>query len=436
MAVGLNLSEVLGEEAFIASRSEGEFSEFPPLGASISISYPGKMNREKILEPVAMDLIEYAENGISKLEVIPDNSFCLCDNFYGLHKIIESGKKATLAYLDPPYGTGMDFQSRDLQHAYKDKISNAAYFEYMRRRVILIRESLAEEGSIYVHIGHQMLAYMKIILDEVFGESNFRNIITRRKCSSKNFTKKQYSNINDYILFYSKSKNYKWNKIGITPEKEWIDKEYNRSDDRGKYKLVPIHAPGIRNGDTGKPWRGVNPPPGKHWQYSPEKLDLLDKNGNIHWSKNGNPRRKVYLTKDKTVSPSDYWDKFRDAHHQSVEITGYPTEKNLDMLKMIVRASSDEGDLVIDPFCGSGTTLHAARDEGRRWIGFDQSVYAAKTVIKRMNYGMEKMGDFVKNKNLESGFPQLELNDKIKTRFIVDQWFLEEQEELMASIFC
>ncbi|EPO2721303.1 site-specific DNA-methyltransferase, partial [Escherichia coli] len=99
-----------------------------------------------------------------------------------------------------------------------------------------------------------------------------------------------------------------------------------------------------------------------------------------HWSKTGNPRRKVYLTDDKSIGYTDYWEEFRDAHHQSILVTGYPTEKNFNMMKLIVGASSNPGDLVIDPFCGSGSTLHAASLLQRKWIGIDESLFAAKTV--------------------------------------------------------
>ena len=165
-----------------------------------------------------------------------------------------------------------------------------------------------------------------------------------------------------------------------------------------RFKLVPVHAPGTRNGKTGQPWRGMLPPPGKHWQYAPSKLDELDRHGDIHWSRNGNPRRKLYWTSDKKTALTDYWDKYRDAHHQSIKITGYPTEKNLEMVKMIIGASSEPGDLVIDPFCGSGTALHAARDLDRRYVGIDASFSAAKATLRRMRYGLEAMGDYVNGK--------------------------------------
>ncbi|MDT7483334.1 site-specific DNA-methyltransferase [Citrobacter portucalensis] len=401
-------------------RSFEKFNQVPSSTTRLEISYPGKTEESIILEKQELLFYDISSEEVSKHSTLLDNSFCLCDNFYGLHGLINSNKKATLIYMDPPYATGMDFISKELESAYKDHMDEAEYLEYLRRRLILSREVLSDDGSIYLHIGHQMVSHVKLIMDEVFGKSNFRNIITRRKCSSKNYTKKQYANINDFVLFYSKNDNYKWSQPGITPDKEWIEKEYNKSDDRGLYKLVPIHAPGVRNGETGKEWKGMLPPPGKHWQYTPETLDELDSSGMIHWSKNGNPRKKVYLTKDKKIPLTDYWQNYRDAHHQSVMITGYPTEKNLDMLKMIVSASSEPGDLVLDPFCGSGTTLHAARDLGRRWIGMDQSITAAKSTIKRMNSGMEKMGDYVTRKNKEPATGSLFENEIIKTKLLID----------------
>jgi adenine-specific DNA-methyltransferase len=289
----------------------------------------------------------------------------------------------------------MEFHSRQLKHAYEDKFGDAAYIEFMRRRLVLMRELLSSDGSLYLHIGHQMLFHLKVILDEVFGRSNFRNLIVRKKCSSKNYTKNQYANLHDYILFYTKSKKYKWNQPGQTPSKEWIEREYPKMDERGRYKLVPIHAPGTRNGETGTEWRGRLPPRGKHWQYTPTKLEELHQRGEIYYSKNDNPRRKVYLPREKALPLTDYWDGYRDAHHQSIEITGYPTEKNLELLKVIIGAASEEGDLVLDPFAGSGSTLHAANDLGRQWFGIDESLTAAQASLRRLRHGLAPMGDFV-----------------------------------------
>lgn len=398
MATGITKREQLGADALAASDVLRECMPLPRDGTPVTLNYEGKVD-ERTLASLGGYRFRSADlkGKFGKdTQIIPDNSFVLTDNFAGLLGLMNSGKKVDLFYLDPPYATGMDFHSRDLEHAYKDSMGSAAYLEFMRRRLIIMRECMSSDASIYVHIGYQMVAQLKIIMDEIFGESNFRNIITRRKCSSKNFTRNQFSNINDYILFYTKSNTYKWFQPGEIPDESWIEKEYPKIDQYGRrYKLVPVHAPGTRNGETGKAWRGKMPPPGKHWQYAPSKLDELDSLGDIHWSKNGNPRRKVYWSNDKKLPLSDYWPNFRDAHHQSIKITGYPTEKNFEMLKMIIGASSDVGDFVVDPFCGSGTTIHAAMDLNRRFMGFDSSFTAAKATLKRFRHGVEAMGDYV-----------------------------------------
>lgn len=395
MAIGLNKAELIGDDAVRALRHDHFSPALPERNTQYTISYPGKLAESEVLRSVSTKYLKISDGARDENVAPQSNGFIWGDNWFGLHSLIQSGEKAQLIYLDPPYSTGFDFASRKQEHAYNDSLGTAAYIEFMRRRLILMRETLSEEGSIYVHIGHQMVAELKIVLDEVFGAQNFRNIITRRKCSSKNSTRHQFSNLNDYILFYTKSNNYIWNQPQKKASAEWIAKEYTKSDERGQYKLVPVHAPGTRNGATGENWRGVAPPQGKHWQYTPNKLDELDKAGEIYWSKTGNPRRKVYLPENKGLALTDYWEEFRDAHHQSILITGYPTEKNFEMMKMIVGASSSHGGLVIDPFSGSGSTIHAAELLGRQWVGMDESYLSAKTVVSRLKDGRQPMGDFV-----------------------------------------
>ncbi|VVM92266.1 hypothetical protein PS634_02880 [Pseudomonas fluorescens] len=394
MAVGLNKKEISGSASLRAVTCELT-PPLPPTGARVTLTYPGKMDEAAIIENRNTRYLKLSDDGLKDTSSILPNSFIWSDNWLALNRLVSQGEKAKLIYLDPPYATGMGFSSRTNEHAYDDCLAGAAYLEFMRRRLILMREILDEDGTIYVHIGHQMIGELKFLLDEIFGRERFINLITRRKCSSKNSTKNNFANLNDYILCYSKGKNYIWNRPVKTPNADWLAKEYPKVDSKGQYKLVPIHAPGVRHGATGGEWRGMMPPQGKHWQYTPEKLDILDAVGDIHWSKTGNPRRKVYLTSDKSIGYTDYWEEFRDAHHQSILVTGYPTEKNFNMMKLIVGASSNPGDLVIDPFCGSGSTLHAASAMERHWIGIDESLFAAKTVIKRFATGRAPMGDFV-----------------------------------------
>jgi adenine-specific DNA-methyltransferase len=173
-------------------------------------------------------------------------------------------------------------------------------------------------------------------------------------------------------------------------------KEYEYVDPDGRrYKKVPVHAPGVRNGETGKDWRGKPPPPGKHWQYPPSTLDKMDARGEIYWSATGNPRRKIYLENSTGIPVQDIWMDMRDAHNQNIHITGYPTEKNPALLARIIEASSNPGDLVMDCYSGSGTTIAVAAGLGRRWIGVDRSDEAIRTILHRLDLGMERMGDFV-----------------------------------------
>lgn len=229
----------------------------------------------------------------------------------------------------------------------------------------------------------------------------FRNWITRKKCNPKNYTKKVYGNISDFILFYTKSDRYIWNR----PFEKWTEekakKEYPYIEEKTgrRYKRVPLHAPGVRHGKTGKPWMGISPPPGKHWQFTPQKLDEMNARGEIYWSKNGNPRRKVYLEESQGIPVQDIWLDYRDAHNQNIKITGYPTEKNPELLARIIQTSSNHDDLVIDCFSASGTTLAVASELGRKWIGIDRSYEAIATTLRRFAKGCEPMGDFVTQKN-------------------------------------
>lgn len=450
MATGITQQEKHGNDATTAARSPHEDPNPLPLeNAEVELAYPNKLDAREVIAPLDVEFSAIAKDGAIRKRVGVDaNSLVLADNIFALHGLIESGIRPNLVYLDPPYGTGMEFHSRQLQHAYKDNRAPAAYLEFMRRRLILIREAMADDGTLYLHIGHQMLFHVKAVLDEVFGPRNFQNLIVRRKCSSKNFTRNRYPNINDYILFYSKSSNFKWFQPTEKPEQDWIEREYHKIDAKGRYKLVPVHAPGTRRGATGQLWRGKMPPPGKHWQYAPEKLDEFDRKNEMHWSRNGNPRRKVYLGDDKRVPLTDYWSKFRDAHHQSIKITGYPTEKNLEMLRVIVASGTEPADVVLDPFCGSGSTLHAAHDLGRRWIGFDESFTAAETTIKRLRHGVQPMGDYVDRKPKTGGvdlFSQQEPDEKTvgsqtttweapDFSFLVDSELLQSEEKELLRL--
>ena len=371
------------------------YTNFPNLSesAEMQLSYPGKKNKEDILSTLASIPQSVWEGGQPNRLYYGDNLFFLA---HLLHDPVVCGK-VKLIYIDPPYATNGVFQSREQNDAYHDLLTGYRYIEFLRERLIILRELLAEDGSIYLHLDENMVFHAKLIMDEVFGARNYRNFITRRKSSHKNYTRKTYGNIADYILFYSKSGSYTWNR----PVEKWTAergaKEYNSVElETGRrYKKVPVHAPGVRNGATGGMWHGMLPPPGKHWQYTPNQLDEMDARGEIYWSPTGNPRRKIYLDNSDGIPLQDIWYEFRDSQNQNTKITGYPTEKNAPMLDLIIEASSNPGDLVLDCFAGSGTTLAEASKLGRHWIGMDNSFVAVETILHRFAHGAAPMGDYV-----------------------------------------
>lgn len=375
-------------------------TDAPP---EVVLSYTDKASKRAILTTPPGELQKLWPERVVPLHE-PLNRLYYGDNLPILASLLHDPRicgKVRLVYIDPPFATNAVFQTRGQTDAYADLLAGAHFIEFLRKRLIILRELLADDGSIYVHLDENMAFHIKIIMDEVFGQKNYRNWITRKKCNPKNYTRKTYGNVADYILFYTKSDNYVWHR----PVEGWTDeralKEYQYVEERTgrRYKKVPIHAPGVRNGETGKLWKGMNPPPGKHWQYTPDKLDEMDARGEIYWSPNGNPRRKIYLDESSGVPVQDIWMEFRDAHNQNIKITGYPTEKNSDMLTRIIKASSNPGDIVLDCFSGSGTTIAVADELGRRWIGVDSSQEAIATTLRRFTHGTKAMGDFVTPKD-------------------------------------
>jgi adenine-specific DNA-methyltransferase len=305
----------------------------------------------------------------------------------------EVAGRVTLAYIDPPFATGNEFRSGSSRTAtisksssdalaYSDRFDFAAYLEFLRERLALIRELLSPQGSIWVHIGHQMSHYVRVLMDEVFGRENFVNEIARVKCNPKNFSRRAFGNVKDTLLFYSRSGQHVWNEVREEMSEADLARLFPRVDRSGRrYTTTPLHAPGeTRAGETGQRWNGLLPPPGRHWRYGLTELTRLESAGLIEWSTNGNPRKKIFADEVKRLGKKrqDIWT-FKDPGYPK-----YPTEKNLEMLKMIVACCSSRGDLVLDCFAGSGTTLAAAADLGRRWIGVDDSAVAIKTCTARL----------------------------------------------------
>lgn len=350
------------------------------------LCYPGKKSKQEIFEsinPVAFtDVPEFGEN----LLILGD-----CRGV--LKALLPKFKgKIDLVYIDPPFSTRNVFrisscgranpisQRKEGEVAYSDTLTGVDYLEFIRETLYLIYDLLSEQGSIYFHIDYKIGHYVKIVLDEIFGFENFRNDITRVKCNPKNFRRKGYGNIKDLILFYTKSKDFIWNEPYIPYTEEDIKRLFPKVDENGRrYTTIPLHAPGeTKNGKTAQPFKGILPPPGRHWRTSVEILEEWDKQGLIEWSKNGVPRKKIYPEDRKGKRAQDIWE-FKDPQYPS-----YPTEKNLDLLKFIIKTSSNENSYVLDCFCGSGTTLVASSLLNRKWIGIDASEKAIEVARERL----------------------------------------------------
>ena len=330
------------------------------------------------------------------------------DKKYVLPSLLpEFAGKVKLVYIDPPFDTGADFSftatipehpensgdetavpftkepSIIEQKAYRDTWGRGldSYLQWFNEAAFFLRELLAEDGSIYVHLDWHVGHYGKAVLDEVFSQGNFINEIIRVKCNPKNYTSNAFGNIHDVIYSYSKSSEYLWNKVLAPVSPKELEDSFPLTDaETGRrYTTVPLHAPGIRNGVTGKPWKGLPPPTGRHWAFVPEKLDSFEKEGRIEWSESGNPRLKMYADENLGFPVQDIWTEFKDTR-QDV----YATQKPERLLERIVKASSNEGDLVLDCFVGSGTTAVAAEKLGRRWIACDLRRFAMHIARKRL----------------------------------------------------
>lgn len=396
----------------------------------ICLSYDGKIANDEILQR------RYAHfQPVTSINQGKENSMFFGDNIDVLLYLLNNGyrEKIRLIYIDPPFATASNFVNRNQEHAYSDSLRGGEYIEFLRERLVIMRELLTNDGSIYLHLDGNMAFAMKIIMDEIFGEKNCRAFITRKKCSTKNYTRNTYGNISDYIMFYSKSSSYVWNRPFEPWEFDRMIEEYPYIDPKSgrRYKKVPIHAPGTRNGETGKEWRGKLPPKGKHWQYTPDKLNELDAAGEIYWSPTGNPRRMVFCEPDKGIPVQDIWLNYRDSINQAQRTTGYPTEKNFDMLKLIINASSNPGDIVMDCFAGSGTTLGAAFELGRRWIGADSSMESIKAILKRFTVGLDIYGDYVSTTTDRQC--TMDIFPKCTFELISDERYLNELNQLFCN---
>lgn len=297
------------------------------------------------------------------------------------------GESAEAAYADViAYGGG----AAKIMSALRSSLGEndmMAYLAMMTVRLIELNRVLKASGSLYLHCDPTASHYLKIILDAVFEPINFRSEVIWKRSHGHN-SAKRYGPAHDTILFYGASAEVTWNKVFHEYDPRYVEKHYrHKGDDGRRYKHENPTGAGIRNGATGTPWRGINPTAkGRHWVRSPDDLEKLDAAGLIYWpDKPGAwPYIKVYLDQMKGVPVQDVWTDIDVLNMMAKERLGYPTQKPLSLMERIIKASSNEGDVVLDPFCGCGTTVHAAEKLGRRWIGIDVTHHAITVIEERI----------------------------------------------------
>lgn len=261
-----------------------------------------------------------------------------------------------------------------------------AYLVMMAPRLRELQRVLKPTGSIYLHCDPTASHYLKMLMDAVFGPTNFRNEIIWKRTTAHS-SSKRYGPVHDVLLYYSKTGTYTWNQQYLPYSDQYLAAKYYHEDESGRrYTLSDLSAAGVRHGSSGKSWHGIDPTArGYHWKFTIDNLERLDKEGRIYWpTKGGVPRYKRYLDEVKGVVIQDIWDDILPVNSQAQERLGYPTQKPVALLERLVRASSNLGDVVLDPFCGCGTAIEAAQALGRHWVGIDVTLLATAVIKTRL----------------------------------------------------
>ena len=311
-----------------------------------------------------------------------------------------------LIYIDPPFNSNRNYEvfwgETKETRAFDDRHkSTQAYIEFMQPICVQLARVLKKTGSFYYHCDWHACHYVKVMLDRIFGESQFQSEIIWKRTSAHS-SARRYGPVNDNIFFYTASDDYTWNEQFQPYDPEYINTFFDHVDPDGRrWKRMDLTGDGIRNGESGGPWRGIDVTgKGRHWaiprealdlygvtgKTTQEKLDALDSAHAIHWPKKagGMPRLKVYADKCHGVPLQTIWTDIRPIHNLSEERLGYPTQKPLALLERIIKSSSNANDIVLDAFCGCGTAIVAAENLGRQWIGIDTSPTACRLMAKRL----------------------------------------------------
>jgi len=312
-----------------------------------------------------------------------------------------------LIYIDPPFNSNRNYEvfwgETKEKRAFEDRHeSTAAYIDFMRPRCVQLARVLKKTGSFYYHCDWHASHYVKVMLDQIFGENQFRNEIVWKRTSSHN-DPHGYGNIHDTILFYTASETYTWNVQYGPYTQDYIEAEFRKDADGKLVKYENLTGAGVTKGHSGQAWRGVDPSKsGRHWAIprrvlqqfgiddtlpTNEKLESLLAVGRIKVDANGTPLMrglKTYLDELPGMPLQTIWTDIPKVGNTAKERLGYPTQKPLPLLERIIKASSAENDILLDAFCGCGTALVAAQNLGRQWIGIDISPTACRVMAKRL----------------------------------------------------
>ncbi len=277
----------------------------------------------------------------------------------------------------------------EMMDALHDFLRNSpmmAYLAMMAPRLVELHRVLKPTGSLYLHCDPTASRYLGILLDGIFGQQNFQNEIVWKRTSARSDSHR-WNHIHDTILFFTKSEKFTWTTQYTPYDEAYTSKFYQHVEPKTgrRYASDNLTAAGTREGSSGKTWHGINVKrKGIHWKYTIEGLEELDKKGRIIWpeKEGGVPRYKRYLDEMPGLAVQSMITDIPPLSAQSAEKLGYPTQKPVALLERIISASSKPGDVVLDPFCGCGTTIHAAQKLGRQWIGIDVT-YLAINLIKR-----------------------------------------------------
>ncbi len=295
-------------------------------------------------------------------------------------------------------------------HRFLGPSAMLAYLVRMALRLVHLRRVLKDTGSLYLHCDPTASHYLKLVLDAVFGPQNFLNEITWKRTHAHG-SAKRFGPVHDTLLFYAASEKYIWMYPVIPHDPDYVVKHFKQIDDKTKKRFQPITltGSGIRHGESGKPWKGVDPTKvDRHWAIPGEvmerykltgetvqdRLDALDDADLIYWPKSGKgtPRLKWFADDLQGMALPDVWSDIPPIPANAAERLGYPTQKPLALLKRVILASSRPGDTILDPFCGCGTTIDALEtlnrefhdQPSRRWVGIDITHLAINLIKYRL----------------------------------------------------